>query len=123
MVLRNFPVFGGTARVGEQEVPILPNDDGLIFSSHGWPAGQRNIEVEYEAGYTLPGEETSEQPRTLPEVVEMACMFTMQGMLSQPAGNIQSERVGDVSVTYRDVDAALPLTARNLLVPYVGRWV
>lgn len=118
LVLRNYPVHSGTARYDKHEIELQPNEDGMIYLPDGWPTGTRNITVTYEAGYILPGETN----RTLPEAIEIACVFAVQGVMQNPSG-IKSERVGDISVSYGDGDAMLSSTVKSLLAPYVGRWV
>lgn len=122
LVLRNFPVYSGTATFNAKSFVLDAAEDGLLYLPDGWPIGMRNITVEYEAGYILPSEATTDTPSTLPEPVEVACLFVLQGMLQNPS-NIQSERVGDIAVTYRDADGILSPTVKALLTPYVGRWV
>lgn len=122
LVLRNFPIYSGTATVHGKSFAIEASDDGLLYLPEGWPPGTRNVMVEYEAGYTLPFEATEDKPSTLPEAVEVACLFMIEGMTQNPS-NVQSERIGDISVTYRDADGMLSPTVKALLAPYVGRWV
>ncbi|WP_340004428.1 phage gp6-like head-tail connector protein [Paenibacillus sp. FSL K6-0276] len=121
--LRNYPVKsieqvvipGKT--VGEYEVL----DEGRVFCPSGWPAGEQNINVTYTAGYVLPGDETEDNPRTLPEVLELACLFHAQLMLRTPG--VTAERVGDISVNYSAESEGMPPTVVALISPYVGRWV
>ncbi|MNT43407.1 Phage gp6-like head-tail connector protein [compost metagenome] len=120
LVVRNFPVHSGTARNEDKEIAFQAAEDGIIFLPQGWNKGLRNITVTYDAGYVLPGDATPDQPRTLPEAIEIACLFITQGMTQNPS-NVQSERVGDISVTYRDADAMYTPTVQALLDPYVGR--
>ncbi|ALA41358.1 hypothetical protein ABE82_07430 [Paenibacillus peoriae] len=124
LVLRNFPVFSGVATMDKDQFAVEANEDGILFLPKGWNTGQRSITVRYEAGYVLPGDDSADNPRTLPEAVEVACIFVVQGMLQNPTAiGVKSERVGDVSVTYGDTDALFSSTVQALLSPYVGRWV
>ncbi|MCY7484428.1 phage gp6-like head-tail connector protein [Paenibacillus alvei] len=118
LVLSNYPVYSGKAYLDGKEIDLSPNDDGMLFLPDGWPKGIRNITVTYDAGYVLPGDPN----RTLPEAVEVACIFAVQGLIQNPTG-IKSERVGDISVTFGDGDNMLSPTVKALLTPYVGRWV
>lgn len=116
--LRNYPVHSIT-ELNVTGYEIL--DDGRIYRSCGWPAGEHNLTAKYIGGYVLPGEETTESLRTLPEPIELACLLYTQMLLRTPG--IKSERVGDISVTYGDDNANLPSSVIALISPYVGRWV
>ncbi|OMD05748.1 phage head-tail connector protein [Paenibacillus sp. FSL R5-0636] len=121
--LRNYPVES----IEEVVIPGKPVGDyelleeGRIFCPSGWPVGEHNIKVTYTAGYVLPGDATTEKPRTLPEVLELACIFHSQLMLRTPG--VTAERVGDISVNYSADGDGLPQTLVSLISPYVGRWV
>jgi len=68
-----------------------------------------NYEVEYTAGYGLPGE----PDRTLPADIERACLEIAKTwyLENQQGTNIQSESLGDYSVTYaKPADRTLPQT-------------
>lgn len=121
--LRNYPVES----VEEVDIPGKPIgeyellEEGRIFCPSGWPAGEHNIKVTYTAGYVLPCDATTGKPRTLPEVLELACIFHSQWMLRTPG--VTAERVGDISVNYSADGEGLPPTVISLISPYVGRWV
>ncbi|UVI28173.1 phage gp6-like head-tail connector protein [Paenibacillus spongiae] len=119
--LRNYPVHSITEFSNAWEYEIL--DDGRIYCANGWPTGEHNIKVSYIGGYVLPGDATNEEPRTLPEPLELACLLYVQ-MLQRDPG-IKSERVGNINVTYIDDDLGgrLPAPVVALISPYVGRWV
>ncbi|WP_379142354.1 phage head-tail connector protein [Paenibacillus sp. sgz500992] len=121
--LRNYPVENiedvviPGKPVGEYELL----EEGRIFCPSGWPAGEHNIRVTYTAGYVLPCDANTEKPRTLPEVLELACIFHAQLMLRTPG--VTAERVGDISVNYSAESEGMPPTVIALISPYVGRWV
>lgn len=94
-----------------------------MYREAGWPTGDHNIQVNYIGGYVLPGDATTDEPRTLPEPLELACLLFAQLLLRDPG--IRSERVGNINVTYADTDAdgRLPSAVESLILPYVGRWV
>ncbi|TCZ76173.1 phage gp6-like head-tail connector protein [Paenibacillus albiflavus] len=121
--LRNYPVIEITSiKNGNEPVngyQIL--SDGMVYRDK-WPSGAHNLTVTYEAGYVLPSEATTDNPRTLPEAVELACIFLVQHFVNTPVG-VKSERVGDISVSYSDYEGELPAVVISLLNPYVGRWV
>lgn len=122
LILRNFPVYSGTAFLPDNRVVELkPSEDGMMFSVDRWPVEIRSVNVTYEAGYVLPIDATDELPRTLPEAVEVACLFLSQNMMESSA-DVKSERVGNISVTYGD-NGMFSMTVQSLLSPYVGRWV
>ncbi|QCT02719.1 hypothetical protein E6C60_2004 [Paenibacillus algicola] len=118
--LQNYPVH-------DIELPSDWNyevlEDGRVYRAEGWPVGDHNITVSYTGGYVLPGDASEEQPRTLPESLELACLLLCQIMIRTPG--IRTERVGDLSVTYEDsgFDGCLPRPVESLITGYVGRWV
>lgn len=71
---------------------VIYKDDGWTY--HGYPygltgdyvAGKRDIQVEYVAGYTLPGDATVENPCDLPADLEGLC----QEMTGYAYGKLQS---------------------------------
>lgn len=98
---------------------------GLVHRRKGWgwdPSIAWNItwhviansevadyEVEYTAGYVLPGDVN----RTLPADIEKACIDIVKNwyLENQQGTNIQSESLGDYSVTYaKPADRTLPQT-------------
>ena len=80
----------------------------------------RKVEVEYTAGYVVPGWPTAE-PVTLPADIEWACMALVRMQVEQrarPAG-VRSERLGDAAWTYGEPGkAAIPDEVMARLVPY-----
>lgn len=92
---------------------------GMLFRANGWIAGQRNIAVTYTAGYVLPDDATEENPSTLPEPLELACLLYAQMLQRQPG--VTAERVGDLSVTYANDGIGLPSPVKSLISPY-RRW-
>lgn len=121
--LRNYPVqsIEEVAITGKYVGDYELLEEGRIYCPSGWPAGEHNIKVTYTAGYVLPVDATEEKPRTLPEVLELACIFHAQLMLRTPG--VTAERVGDISVNYSSDGEGLPPTVVSLISPYVGRWV
>ncbi|WP_339321379.1 phage gp6-like head-tail connector protein [Paenibacillus sp. FSL W8-0194] len=118
--LRNYPIYS-VELPSDWDFEVL--DDGRLFRAEGWPQGEHNIQVSYIGGYVLPGDATEEEPRTLPEPLELACLLLAQQGLRDPS--IRSERVGDISITYADAgeDGRLPGAVEALISPFVGRWV
>lgn len=123
LVLSNYPVYSGTITIDNEEIAIDSSESGVIFNKYGWRRGMRNAVAVYEGGYVLPSDATNDNPRTLPEAVEMACIFAIKGMIRNP-NNVKSERIGgDISVTYSDGDSIFTPSVKALLSPYVGRYV
>lgn len=118
--LRNYPIHS-VEFPSDWDYRLL--DDGRVYREAGWPTGDHNIQVNYIGGYVLPGDATTDEPRTLPEPLELACLLFAQLLLRDPG--IRSERVGNINVTYADTDAdgRLPSAVESLILPYVGRWV
>lgn len=123
--LRNYPVHEVIKITNDLDFGIL--DDGRLYRAGGWPAGEHNIQVSYIGGYVLPGDATKEEPRTLPEPLELACLMYAKILCERYAmpADIQSERLGEMSVTYahqlseKDI---MPPAVIALISPYVGRW-
>jgi hypothetical protein len=91
--------IGGTVQTSEEYEAIL--DSGILFCEYGWSAGNRNITVQYEAGYVLPKDATTDHPRTLPYDIEALCI----SIAAIKCRNIDSEglkdrRIGDYSETF-----------------------
>lgn len=99
-------------------------DDGTLLHPTGWPEGDRNIVVTYEAGYVLPGETGDGSAPPLPASVELACILYAKMLYCDQAG-MMTERLGDYSVTYwkpREPSLLSPAVAA-LLKPCAGRWL
>ncbi|WP_010500652.1 hypothetical protein [Paenibacillus elgii] len=123
--LRNFPVASVESLTGQTgeitDYEIL--SEGRLYRRNGWPIGKHNIQVTYTGGYVLPGDATPDNPRTLPESIELACLFLAKTTFSGQLG-VAGERFGDYSVTYIVKDGfELPGAVISLISPYVGRWV
>ena len=128
IALRHYPVqqirsvktLSGQAIAGYELLP----EDGTLLLAAGWPAGEDNIKVEYDAGYVTPDQATAtQQPSTLPACIEMACIRYVQLMYEGQIGKV-SERLGDYAVTYTDTPyGQLPQAVSQLLEPCLGRWL
>lgn len=118
--LRNYPIHQ-VEFPSDWEFEIL--EEGRIYKRDGWPIGSHNIEVSYIGGYVLPSDATVDEPSTLPEPLEIACLLLSQQLLRDPS--IRSERVGDISVAYADPfeNGSMPQSVESLISAYVGRWV
>lgn len=116
--LRNYPIHN-ISEVNVDDYEIL--DEGRLYRAQGWPQGEHNIIVTYEGGYVFPAEATTDNPRTLPEPLELACLLYVQILMRNPS--VKTERVGDISVGYSDDSDSLPPAVLSLISPYVGRWV
>ncbi|OMF28309.1 hypothetical protein [Paenibacillus sp. FSL H8-0259] len=92
-------------------------DNGVFFRRCGWPGGERGLSVTYTAGYVLPEDATEENPSTLPETLEYACVLMAKHLQREPG--IASERVGDISVAYAAAEADMPLAVKSLIAPHI----
>ncbi|BFH10690.1 phage gp6-like head-tail connector protein [Paenibacillus melissococcoides] len=122
--LRNYPVHQITQISAVSDYDIL--DDGRLYCPAGWPTGDHNIEVSYIGGYVLPSDAMPDEPRTLPEPLEIACLMYAKSLCERqfiPVG-IQKEQLGEMSVTYaqQQTDKDMPPVVTALITPYVGRW-
>ncbi|ELK38861.1 hypothetical protein D478_27507 [Brevibacillus agri BAB-2500] len=95
------------------------SEKGVLFRKDGWCAADRQITLTYTAGYVLPGDATPENPQTLPESLELACILLCQTLMRQPG--VTSERVGDIAVTYATESDGLPGAVKSLVDPF-KRW-
>lgn len=116
--LRNFPVHDVIhITVDNEPIPKeqfrIESENGMLFKRSGWPCGVRNVDVEYLAGYALPGDENSPEAPKLPENYTLACIMYAQILLRNP--DVSSERVGDISVSYRDNISGLPPVVKALI--------
>lgn len=63
-------------------------------------------------------------PSDLPESIEMACLLLVQVEMRGGSIGIQSERVGDILVTYSSNDGeGLPKAVKALIAPFARRMV
>ncbi|MED1792891.1 phage head-tail connector protein [Brevibacillus nitrificans] len=95
------------------------SEKGMLFRKGGWGVGDQQITLSYTAGYVLPGNASSENPQTLPEPLELACILLCQTLMRTPG--VTSERVGDLAVTYANDGDGLPSAVKSLVNPY-RRW-
>lgn len=116
--LRNFPVhsvsllnLNGKDRLSDPFT--VESENGMLFKRSGWPCGERIIEVEYLAGYILPSDAEDEPAPTLPQKYEWACVLLAQTLMREQG--VTSERVGDISVTYKDEGRSLPGAVKALI--------
>ncbi|MBY9077273.1 hypothetical protein KIH86_03630 [Paenibacillus sp. HN-1] len=118
--LRNFPIHSvAEVKVCGKELMesdyVIESGNGILFLEFGWPDGDRNVEVEYLAGYIMPSDAEGAPEPTLPRNYELACILYAQTLLHQTPG-VTSERVGDISVTYETAAAGdLPAAVAALI--------
>ncbi|MNL54722.1 hypothetical protein D3C87_1780750 [compost metagenome] len=90
-------------------------EEGILYRLDGWPEGDRAIMISYTAGYVLPNDATTDEPATLPETLEFACIMLAKHLLREPG--VTSERVGDISVTYAAEE--MPVAVQSLIAPHI----
>lgn len=98
------------------------NKNGHIYRSAGWNGSKDsekyNIEVEYKAGYKLPGEDD----RDLPEQIEFACILLVKSLFDRMMRDldISSKQVPDFSEVYFNPNMleGMPVPVQNLLNDY-----
>ncbi|MGG1651388.1 hypothetical protein [Paenibacillus sp. NRS-1780] len=116
--LRNFPIHS-VSRLDLEGKDLLSepftieSENGMLFKRTGWPCGERMIEVDYLAGYILPSDEEDAPAPTLPQKYEWACVLLAQTLMREQG--VTSERVGDISVTYKDEGQSLPGAVKALI--------
>jgi len=124
LMLKNWPVHEveWIKYHGEEIDDYEVNENGQIFRSSSWKksgADQKyNIEVKYEAGFILPGEEN----RDLPVQIEQACILLVKNLLQrmQRDFDVQRKNLPDISETYfgPDDQEELPTPIKSLLSDY-----
>ncbi|AYB36801.1 phage gp6-like head-tail connector protein [Brevibacillus laterosporus] len=119
LLLKNFPVHS-VSRVQIHKMEIkdyeIIDDKGMLFRTTGWQAKEREISISYIAGYVLPADGTEENPCTLPEPLELACILYCQTLMRTPG--VSTERVGDISVSYTNEGENIPFAVKSLINPY-----
>lgn len=116
--LRNFPIHSVSRlniRDKEQQTDSfkIESENGMLFKRSGWPCEARIIDVEYLAGYILPSDDTDAPASTLPQKYELACVLLAQTLMREQG--ITSEKVGNISVTYKDEGRSLPGAVKALI--------
>lgn len=128
--INNYPIHSvELIKVDDQEIVStdyeLISERGQIYYEDYFQAGTRNIEITYNAGYVLPKDATEESSRTLPSSLETACIVFVKILNSECGlGTLQSERMGDYSVSYvvnDKVNKNMPDAVKNLISPYRRR--
>jgi len=115
MKLRNYPIVSIISIDGSADLNEYSIDARYGIVRH--EKGCRNpVDVEYEAGYILPGDELIENVEPLPADIEYACILLIKQMQREPG--VASERVGDLAVTYAQDDGKMPPAVRALVGPY-----
>lgn len=116
--LPNYPIHSVSAHhEGRPLKGIEILEDGILFRSCGWPCGERVISLTYTAGYVLPGDATPDEPATLPETLEYACILLVKHLQREPG--VTAERVGDISVSYAADQMDMPLAVKSLIAPHI----
>lgn len=112
--LRRFPIVDvDTATIDGVEVDdykILPGELGQLWRKNGWPlsasrygdltidadpfTADLNVEITYTGGYVLPKDATGQNPRTLPWVIEGACLRLAIDMHNRGPGLSSEQSAG-----------------------------
>ncbi|QOS97556.1 phage gp6-like head-tail connector protein [Brevibacterium sp. JNUCC-42] len=119
LLVKNFPVHSvSSVQINKTEIKDyeIIDDKGMLFRTTGWQAKEREISVSYMAGYVLPADATEENPCTLPEPLELACILYCQTLMRTPG--VSAERVGDISVSYTSEGENIPFAVKSLINPY-----
>lgn len=96
-VLRVISVSDNGALISTTEYELY-DESGMLWRENGWASssGRRQFSVEYESGYVLPKNHTTEIPRTLPYDLEGACItLTTIRYLNRDSENLTERRIGD----------------------------
>ena len=105
LALKQYPVLGVSVVTMDNEPVtdfLIDNEAGLLFRESTWPKHSA-LAVTYEAGYVLPKDATSENPRTLPFDLESACVLLVAQLYNQRGSeHLSAEAVGPLKWTYID---------------------
>lgn len=148
LVLAVTPILGNVAVqfddgtvVSTADYSIEDADAGLLFRSGGWPytgslrpgllyadrdpgSERASVQVTYDAGWVTPAQAASSSwsgpVRSLPYDIEEACVQGCVALYRRSGedARVQSESLGDYSVSYLQNVSHLPPTALALLEPY-----
>lgn len=126
-VLTDFTVENAEAGLLHRQSGFVwaPQGDVRSLVSHALPGtGRLDWEIDYQAGWLLPGENN----RSLPAAIEEAALETVKRLLAMGSGNgtkdVVRQKIGDTEVQFADTDGkafnrwGLPPVAVALLRPY-----
>lgn len=121
LVLPNYPVHKLISVNGREETGdyYLSKEDGIVE----FRASSRRGLIVYDGGYTLPKDETVDNPITLPQGLEIACMRLIDSLYVGEDGFVPSFntlKLGDFSTgggstSSTDVQSLLPSEITNTL--------
>ena len=105
LALRQYPVLEVSAITVDEALVtdfFIDNAAGLLFRETAWDTNSA-ISVNYDAGYVLPKDATTENPRTLPYELEVACVLLVGQLYNQRGSeHLSAEAVGPLKWTYVD---------------------
>ena len=133
LMVTHLPLKSVTQIIVDSEIitdySIQDDQSGTLYRATGWSrfgyvgwdveryriphTSQLNIYVTYTAGYVMPGEDD----RDLPARFEEAAIRTVAAWMRQNlrgGTDVASRKVGDLSITYRDVDASIDASTLGL---------
>lgn len=117
------------AEISSDEYSIYSAEVGMLYRDASWgspeavragiqpfptDAVEKLWSIQYVAGYVLPGD----PDRDLPEDIELACLMLVRDLYysRRKVSSVQSEKIGDYSVTYASRDTLLQI--REILDPW-----
>ncbi len=121
--LKRYPIVS-VASITDDESNTVSSDDYIIVADEGylehdwrWPAPVGRWTVVYTAGrYTT--------TKTVEQHWKTACKLLLADYWNLPQSNVQSKKIGDLSIAYRDESGSdasadvMPKAVRRLLAPF-----
>ena len=105
LALQQYPILVVSAITMDEDPVIdflIDNAAGLLFREAAWNKNSV-ISTTYDAGYVLPKDATTENPRTLPYELESACVLLVAQLYNQRGSeHLSAEAVGPLKWTYVD---------------------
>jgi hypothetical protein len=142
LILKQFPIIeinsikvaGVTLDETDYELSDYDAESGIVFRDCGWEqsgylvgyvgeliAPKRNIEINYDAGYVLPKDATTENPRTLPyDLEDLAVNLIAMDYTQNGNKGLKTFSVSDVSWSWEN---GLNQTYQAIIDRYKGRFL
>ena len=118
--LRNYPITSVTSITDDESNTIADadytiSDQGILEHDWRWPAPFGRWTVIYVAGRYATTDAVEQNFKT-------ACKLLLADIYNLPQSNIQSQKIGDLSITYKelaaDASSTMPPMVRTILDPF-----
>ncbi len=119
--LRNYPVSSVTSITDDESTTVAATDytiiadKGILEHDWRWPAPFGRWTVIYVAGRYATTDDVEQN-------FKMACKLLLADVYNLPQSNIQAQKIGDLSITYKDLaefsSSTMPPMVRTILDPF-----